>query len=160
MRKTKPMPKSSDFSKIVAIGAKSKMGRKLASKRRLEGKKTKRLSISKVQKLLWAECKRIVRTREKDCFTCDAKNLQGSNAQTGHFIPSSTCGAFLRYDLRNLRLQCMRCNIHGGGQGAFFYRRLVDQDGKEYVDKLFRDKQKIINARDHYEALLEAYRLM
>ena len=160
MKKTKQTPKSPDFSKIVAIGRKSKQGRKLASKRLLGGNKKKRMSLSKVQKLLWMECKRIVRAREKNCFTCEAKNLEGVNAQTGHFIPSLTCGAFLRYDLRNLRLQCMRCNIHGGGQGAISYERLMETEGQEYVDQLFRDKQKIIKAREHYEILLEQYRFL
>jgi hypothetical protein len=151
-------PKTSDFSNIVAIGTKSKQGKKLASRRRLEGNKPKRMPTKKVRKLLWKECKRIVRAREKDCFTCGAKELVGANAQTGHFIPNSTCGAFLRYDLRNLRLQCMRCNIHGGGQGAEFYKRLVETEGQGYVDQLFHDKERIIDAREHYETLLILYK--
>lgn len=76
--------------------------------------------------------------------------------QLGHFIPSSTCGAFLRYDLRNLRWQCMRCNVHGGGQGAIFYKNLVEQEGQEYVDQLFRDKQVIVKAdAQFYENLIQ-----
>lgn len=146
MKKRDPM----DFSAII------KKARKLPKSK----PKPKRLPISKVTRLLWNECKRLIRERDKDCFTCEAKNLQGSNAQCGHFIPSSTCGAYLRFDLRNLALQCMRCNIHGGGQGAIFYENLKRKHGQAFVNQLFADKNKIVNARDHYEQLLELYRTL
>lgn len=61
-------------------------------------------------------------------------------------IPSSVCGAFLRYDLRNLRYCCMRCNIHLGGNGAEYYRRMVLEIGQPAVDKIFQDKNNIIKA--------------
>lgn len=44
--------------------------------------------------------------------------------------------------------------------GAEFYRRLVEIEGQEYVDQLFRDKQRITKARDYYEELLEKYKLL
>ena len=129
-------------------------------KKKTKIRKQGKQPISKIQRLLWNECKRLIRERDKDCFTCDAKDLKGANAQTGHFIPSSTCGAFLRYDLRNLALQCMRCNIHGGGQGAIFYERLKQKHGQQYVDQLFEDKNKIVKAYDHYVQLLEQYKAL
>jgi hypothetical protein len=127
---------------------------------------SKRPSQKQVEAKLWQECRRIALKTLKtpsgaiNCFTCGSYGISGSNAQLGHFIPRSVGGAFLRYDLRNLRWQCFRCNIHGGGMGAEFYRRLVETEGQDYVDQIFRDKQRIIKARDYYEQLLEEYRLL
>jgi 5-methylcytosine-specific restriction endonuclease McrA len=116
--------------------------------------------IVKVQELIWVEIKRIVRARYKHvCFTCN-RPVEGTNMQTGHFIPKSVCGAYLKYDLRNLRLQCYNCNINLGGNGAIFYKNMVKKEGQEYVDKLFKDKQKSIKALDHYEKQLLEYKLI
>ena len=96
---------------------------------------------------LWELCKRACREQYGNtCYTCDKHPLEGSNWHTGHFIPSSTSGATLRYDLRNLRPQCYFCNIHAGGNGAIFYKRMVEREGQDYVDKLFQDKQKTVKA--------------
>lgn len=73
------------------------------------------------------------------------KEAIGSGLHAGHFIPSSTCGIRLRYDLRNIRPQCFFCNIHLGGNGSEFYRKLVQEVGQEAVDTLFKEKQQIIN---------------
>ena len=114
--------------------------------------------LKKVQTKLWKECKRITLNKYGNtCYTCGASNLEGGNCQLGHCIPSGACGAFLRYDLRNLRIQCMRCNIHLGGQGAEYVRRLVQEVGKKEVDKMFKDKQKTVKAIDHYTKLLKEY---
>lgn len=101
---------------------------------------------------LWDECKRIVRARyikedgTWDCFTCGRRIDVPAKAQTGHCIPSGACGAYLRYDFRNLRIQCYNCNINQGGAGAAYYRNLVLENGQEYVDQLFQDKFKTVKA--------------
>lgn len=124
----------------------------------------KKTPIKKIQELLWKECRRIVRERYKhedgtwSCFTCGRLIDEPSKAQTGHFIPSSTCGAYLRYDLRNLRIQDYFCNINCGGAGAEFYRKLVQEKGQDHVDEIFKDKAKIVNAYDRYSELLEEYK--
>ena len=126
-------------------------------------KKQSKQPISKLQRKLWEVCRKIALIRAQNrsghvfCFTCDSGPLSGSNMQLGHFIPKSVCGAYLKYDLRNLRFQCMRCNIHGGGMGAEFYRRLVETEGKAYVDQLFQDKNKIVKAYDHFLSTLIQY---
>lgn len=127
-------------------------------------KKPKKLTIGKIQKLLWEECKRIIRARyikhdgTWNCFTCGRLIDEPAKAQTGHFIPSSICGAYLRYDLRNLRIQCYGCNINAGGNQAYYYRNLVQENGQEYVDAIFQDKNKIVKAYDHYFDLLYKYK--
>ena len=128
------------------------------------GKPKKKPSISNLKNKLWEECKRIVRARYiKDgywyCFTCDRLIEEPAKAQTGHFLPSSTCGAYLRYDLRNLRIQCYNCNINQGGAGAVYYRRLVETEGQEYVDQLFKDKNISIKADAWwYQEMIEKYK--
>jgi hypothetical protein len=123
----------------------------------------KKLTIGKLGKKLWEHCKRLTREkyRNKDgtwnCYTCDRLIDEPSKAQTGHFIPSSICGYYLRYDLRNLRIQCYNCNINAGGNGAEYYIRMVKENGQKYVDQLFKDKQKTIKAYDYLLELLTKY---
>lgn len=107
----------------------------------------KKPSPKTLKKKLWELCKQIIRLKYGNtCYTCDKQGLAGSSWHTGHFIASSIGGAFLRYDLRNLRPQCYRCNIDLSGNGAIFYRKMVEREGQEYVDRIFRDKQRIIKA--------------
>lgn len=112
-----------------------------------------------LKKKLWELCKNIIREAYgNECYTCDATGLRGSNWHTGHFIPSSICGAYLRYDLRNLRPQCYHCNINLGGNGGMFYRNLVEDIGQAEVDQLFEDKKIVVKAdRFFYEDLIAKY---
>lgn len=122
-------------------------------------KRTKSTPERLLKKKLWELCKLI--TRElygNTCFTCEKVGLSGSDWHTGHFIPSSVCGGYLRFDLRNLRPQCYNCNINAGGNGAIYYRNMVDDVGQAEVDQLFKDKQVIIKVdRAFYQERIEAY---
>jgi len=112
----------------------------------------KKKTPAQLKKILWELCKQFVRMRygTKDglysCYTCDRAILTPSMAHTSHFIPSGACGAYLRFDERNLRITCYNCNIHLGGNGAEFYRRMVKEVGQKEVDQIFRDKQKVVKA--------------
>lgn len=129
-------------------------------------KKESKQTISVIQKKLWQECRRLILDIYQkvdgtwECYTCSQQNLQKSNKQIGHFIAKSVCGAYLKYDLRNLRVQCFRCNCNLSGNGAVFYRNMVEREGQEFVDELFIDKQKSIKAIDHYINLLTQYEKM
>lgn len=123
-------------------------------------KKKGKQKISKIQRELWELCKQIIRKKYGNtCYTCGKGNLQGSDWHTGHFLPKAACGAYLKYDLRNLRPCCYNCNINLGGNAAEFYRRLVNREGQEYVDQLFKDKEMIVKAYDHYVMLITEYKL-
>lgn len=121
--------------------------------------KVKKLTPKKLKEELWELCKKIVRARDGNvCIICGKSNLEGSGWHTGHFLPSSTCGAYLRYDLRNLHSSCYNCNINLGGNGAMFYKILVSKFGQDFVDRLFVDKQKIIKADEiFYNSKINEY---
>lgn len=127
----------------------------------------KKRSPKSLKNELWELCKKVVRSRYKNedeswnCFTCGRRIDEARKAQTGHFIPSGGCGAYLRYDLRNLRIQCYNCNINLGGNGAEFYRRMILEVGKKETNQIFKDKQKIIKADElFYLQLINKYKLM
>ncbi len=143
----------------------SLLKRKPMSRTKMPSKKKKRsraklTPLKKLKKELWELCKQIIRKLYGNtCYTCGAKNLEGGNWQTGHFIPRSICGLYLRFDLRNLRPQCYRCNISLSGNGAIFYRLLVRDCNQSYVDELFSDKNRITKeTRVFYEDLIAKYK--
>lgn len=79
----------------------------------------------KLEQAIWEECKRIVRCRHGNtCYTCGARNLSGVNWQTGHGKPKAALPVRFKYDIRILRPQCMRCNIHLGGMTDIFIAKL------------------------------------
>lgn len=127
-------------------------------------KKVSAQPISKIQRLLWVECRRVADILYKPkngvfkCYTC-GRAVSGSNKQLGH-VPwaKAALGAFLKYDMRVLRWQCYHCNINLGGAGTEAYKRMLREEGQAYVDKLEVDRQKTVKAYDHYIALLEYYK--
>jgi len=127
-------------------------------------KKKSKQSISKIQRDIWLECKRIIRARYSksngkcDCYTCPARDIEGSNCHTGHMWAKASLGAYMKYDLRVLKPQCMTCNVWQGGRGADFYARMLKENGKEYMEQLERDRQVTVKAMDWYINLLEEYR--
>jgi len=135
--------------------------------KRTQLRKVSKSSITKIQKELWQECRRIVAEQfgngrgGVDCYTCGAKNLQGANRQLGH-VPwaKASLGAYLKYDIRVLRYQCYRCNINLGGCGAEAYKRMLKEEGKAYMDKLEKDRNITVKASDFYTRLLEEYKTL
>lgn len=122
-------------------------------------KRKKLPELRKLRAQLWELCKQLTRkTYGNVCFTCGAANLSGSNWHTAHFIARSICGLYLRYDLRNLRNCCYRCNVSLAGNGANFYRNLVETEGQAYVDGIFADKtHQTKETRQFYVDLIAQY---
>lgn len=122
-------------------------------------KKTSKQPISLLQRKIWDECKRIIRTRYPNiCYTCGATNLKMGDWQTGHMWAKASLGAFMKYDLRILRPQCAKCNRWMDGMGADFYKRMLRENGAEYMEQLERDRQVSVKAYDHYVKILEEYK--
>jgi len=67
-------------------------------------------------------------------------------------------GAWLKYDLRLLRLCCYNCNINLGGNGAVFYAKMLKENGQKYMNNLSKERQISVKAYEHYEKLLAEYK--
>lgn len=128
--------------------------------KRIPLRRKSKSDIRKIQDLIWIECKRIVDEQfGTDCYTCPAKKLVGANKQLGHVPwPKAALGAYLKYDIRVLKNQCFRCNIHLGGNSAEAYKRMLKEEGLAYMKKLEKDRQVIVKASDFYRDLLEEYK--
>ena len=120
----------------------------------------------RLEEQLWSECRRVANILYKPkngvfrCFICE-RVISGSGKQLSHLIPKSVCGAFLKYDVyRNLKWCCYNCNINLGGNLAQYYRKMLKENGKRYMDKLYADKQKTVKAHDLYLELLAKYKAM
>lgn len=124
-------------------------------------KKQSKTKVSLIQKQIWELCKQITRNKYGNvCYTCGAQGLTASNWHTGHMWAKASLGAYLKYDLRILRPQCYKCNIHHGGMGAEFYRRMLKECGSQYMEDLEKDRQKSVKAIDHYLYLFAKYQTM
>ena len=98
-----------------------------------------KITPKQLQVKIWNECKRIIKIRYgNDCYTCDAKNLTGSNRHTGHMIPKKYLPYQYKFDLRFLRPQCYNCNMNLGGMGALYLNRLMEENMFEVGGGIFK----------------------
>jgi len=112
-------------------------------------------TVAKLQRDIWKLLREKLRKQYGNiCYTCDQTGLKGANWHIGHLWAKASLGAFLKYDERVLRSQCYRCNIHFGGNGAEFYKRMSEEIGGDQMHLLELDKIVLVNARDHYTKLL------
>lgn len=147
---------------------KAKTPRKRAKhKKTTRTTKKKKPSLRILKNKLWAECKRIVRLRYQrhdgnwNCYTCDQLIDALTKAQTGHFIPSSVCSTEMRYDLDNLRIQDYRCNINLSGNWIEYEKRLNEEMGEGFTDKLKQRNEQTkgeMYRADWYEAKIAEYK--
>lgn len=120
----------------------------------------KKPAIKKLRGTLWKLCRQYAMLKYPHvCYTCGKRLKAGtSNMQLGHMFPSASCGAFLRYDMRNLRWQCFHCNINLGGNGAEFYRRMTQEVGESAIKKLCQERNLITKTdRFFYEKYIDLY---
>lgn len=141
----------------------------LRSGGRIKSKTTKKTAkkkseLQKIKEKLWEVVRSFVKKRDGPiCIPCKKEGLSGAGQHGGHFIPSSTCGMFLRYDIRNVHSSCYHCNINLGGNGAMFYKSLEESYGSEFVENIFKDKNKSVKwgvkelelMMNNYKALLD-----
>lgn len=122
-------------------------------------KRKSKTPAAKAKAKLWKALKKVIEIRDGDtCISCGAKGLKGHAKHGGHFIPSASCGGFLRYDLRNVHIQCATCNLFRGGAGAEYTLELQDKYGKKFVEQIIQDKNVTIKLDLHYlESLTDWY---
>jgi len=126
-------------------------------KRRTPLKKKATDTVSKLKQKLWKVTREIIiKQHGSDCYTCDARELKGSNRHVGHFIPSSICSAEMRYALENLQIQCYRCNIHLSGNWVAYEAHLI-KDGIDPNELKRRNRETTGRKYDilFYQRLLE-----
>ena len=134
-------------------------------------KKKKVISVSKLHELVWYECKRIIRNRyDWKCYTCGVSTGSKNNTHTSHGLSKGSLSLRFKYDLRNLKICCMRCNVHEQGNQEIFIARLQkEKDGLAFLKEAgYKDengawrckKEEPIQARYYLEELLAKYKLL
>jgi Bacteriophage Lambda NinG protein len=128
----------------------------------LERPSSPRWKTPELKGIAWEFVRRFVRHHEKDCYTCEKKNLieEGYEAATGHYMPVAIVGSnnTRSWDKRFIHLQCKYCN--GPGQGiAVEYRRHLVADYGEAVVKDFDDNYRKISPVKNWQAVIDEYRL-
>jgi len=73
------------------------------------------------------------------CYTC-GKRIEFKEAHAGHFIPQGSCSE-LRYDERNIRLQCAGCNTYGYGQQGLFLKHMQEEGLHDVANELLKRYQ-------------------
>ena len=134
--------------------------RKTASRRRATPK-PKKVPIKKLKARLWALCREIqIKKYGRNCYTCGARELIGSNCHLGHFIPSSICSVEIRYSLDNLRPCCYHCNINLSGNWIAYEVNLIKEHGEDFVKNLKNENNRTKGGmfrEDWYENKINEY---
>ncbi len=161
------MKRSGFKPKVYTVDFYSKKPRKPAQARirAKKPRKPKKPTLTSLKKKLWELVKIAVRNKYRNpdgtytCYTCDKRITEPGDAHTAHFIASSVCGASLRFNMRNLRICCYKCNVQLGGNGIEYYPRMVAEIGQEEVDKLKQEAHNILIKADvpWYEARIAEY---
>jgi len=104
-------------------------------------KKQKRSSVVKKLDRFFSK---YIRLRDSDdmgygkCCTCP-KILFWKESHAGHFI--SRGNKLIRWDERNVHLQCPGCNTYRAGEQAEYLLFLENKYGREIVDELMKKKR-------------------
>lgn len=113
----------------------------------------------------WEAVRKYVKAKEKDCYTCGARNLISYNANAGHYLPVGLVGSNnrLSWDERQIHLQCGSCNGVGQGEQVAYREHLLKDYGEEVVKELEKRRWKVDPIKnwqeviDRYTQLLEDY---
>lgn len=146
-------------SKLNAKGVKKPKNTLLHKTADIPKKRTKKSPLKKLKEKLWKLCREIqIAKYGRNCYTCGAKDLQGSNLHLGHFIPSSVCSTEMRYDLDNLRPCCYHCNINLSGNWIEYEKHLIRDgiDVQELKDRNEKTKGGMYR-EDWYENKIREY---
>lgn len=103
-----------------------------------------------------------IRLRDTDengigrCVSC-GKIIHWKDGDAGHFVNRKHLS--LRYDEKNVNLQCRSCNRFDEGNNTGYYRGLVFKYGYDVIDYLAVKKYNYCHLGEvEYEALIEEYK--
>jgi len=133
----------------------------------MKDQKKKLPTIKYLQGKVWDECKRIIRAYYgNECVACGTK-VYGSQLHTGHMFKEANLPMQMKYDLRLLRPECLRCNKFLNGNESWYMANVIRQQGGQYIldivdDIEFYKKEELDTKqkRDFLENLLEKYKQM
>ena len=94
------------------------------------------------------------------CFDC-GEYAEGQQFQSGHFEPSGSCGALLRFHPHNMHGQIGKCNCKYQQEKVKidYTLKMIDKYGRKYVDHLKQLKQKSIKADIiFYQTMIDLYK--
>lgn len=105
-----------------------------------------RITTKKLKTQLQALMRKIVILRDKECVTCpiwreilpNGWNSNSDILQAGHYYARGAKS--IKYDLRNVHLQCRTCNSKHRFQQEAFTIYILRKLGKEGLEQLTRDK--------------------
>jgi hypothetical protein len=126
-------------------------------------KKPKKKTRGKIVKELDSIFSRYIRMFYSDqkgiceCYTCGAKDHY-KNQQDGHFI---TRGNYkYRWDVDNNRVQCIKCNIFYNGNYKVYTLKMVDEYGREEIDRRLNDHELANFKTYELEEMIETYKIL
>lgn len=110
---------------------------KRETKRKLEALKSRSKHAKEAQTAVNRYVRLKAFARGEGCYTCGARPAKafGGTYDAGHFR-SVGSAPHLRYWTPQIRLQCVTCNRHKGGEALAFRRALVAEHGPEWVEAL------------------------
>lgn len=93
------------------------------------------------------------------CYTCDCElTLNTSNCQLGHFLSRGAYPGFT-FHPDNSRPQCYRCNVHLHGNLIEFRTRLINEIGREEVERLeARRHDQMKWSRSDFASMIEDFK--
>ena len=106
----------------------------------------KRKTVAQLKRKLDQVFSRYIRLRDTPkgygrCVTCGRK-LPYKDLDAGHFISRNWTA--LRWDERNVNIQCLRCNRFQGGQIEEYFLWMEDKYGRAVVDEMISHKHDVI----------------
>ena len=100
-------------------------------------KKPKKTTKKQLKNKLWKLVSLYVRSKSPYCYTCGKFIPEMKNRHAGHFWSKGGHEA-TRFDLENVRTQCVNCNLFQSGYLAMFSVKLLQEIGEQRFMKLKR----------------------
>lgn len=75
------------------------------------------------------------------CYTC-GKKAPWKEMQNGHFVSRAQLAT--RFSEDNCRVQCVGCNVFGGGRTSIFAEKLEEELGEGTTARLYREANRIV----------------
>ncbi len=128
--------------------------------------KSKKSAKKRAKEKAWKEVSLFVRLEFADhngmctCVTCGhvAHYTQGMHA--GHFVPQAQ-GDAARFEIDNIHVQCFRCNINLGSNGAEYTPFMVNKYGQERVDEIRQLAGKVVKySESDYNDMISKYKAL